>query len=156
MPAHYYGRVEIRRARPADGNAYLQLVHALATYEKLEAPDPTSCQRLLQHAFGDDPRYDLWVATLEERVVAYAVTFETYSTFRALPSLYLEDLFVHPDARRQGIGRSMLTTLRAHAEARGCGRFEWTVLDWNTDAQKLYSEIGATLLEEWRLCRLTL
>ena len=156
MPAHYYGRVQIRRATQADGPAYLELVLALAKFEKLEPPDEAGRQRLLDHAFGDDPLYDLWVATVDEGIVAYAVTFETYSTFRALPSLYLEDLFVHPDARRRGIARAILATLRAHAQARGCGRFEWTVLDWNTDAQQLYTEFGAKLLEDWRICRVTL
>lgn len=148
--------MEIRRATRADGPAYLDLVLALAAFEKLEPPDEPARERLLEHAFGSDPRYDLWVADLDGRVVAYAVTFETYSTFRALPSLWLEDLFVHPDARRRGIARAMLSALRAHAEARGCGRFEWTVLDWNADAQKLYASVGAELLDDWRICRVTL
>lgn len=148
--------MEIRRAAPADGPAYLELVRALAAYEKLDPPDDAACERLLADAFGERPRYALWVAELDGRVVAYAVTFETYSTFRALPSLYLEDLFVHPDARRRGIATAMLSVLRAHAEARGCGRFEWTVLDWNTDAQKLYTSIGAQILDNWRLCRVDL
>ncbi|HTM21741.1 MAG TPA: GNAT family N-acetyltransferase, partial [Kofleriaceae bacterium] len=82
--------------------------------------------------------------------------FPTYSTFLGRPGLWLEDLFVHPDARRRGIATAMLAYLRQVAEGRGCGRFEWNVLDWNVDAQTLYRGIGADLLQEWRLVRLVL
>jgi GNAT superfamily N-acetyltransferase len=148
----------IRRARPSDGAAYLELVRALADYEKLPGPDEAAGARLLADAFSDPPRYELWVAEASidggpPEVVAYAVTFATYSTFRALPGLYLEDLFVHPRARRRGIALQMLAHLEAEGRARGCGRFEWTVLDWNVDAQALYTQAGATLLPEWRIVR---
>jgi len=89
-------------------------------------------------------------------VVAYAACFTTYSTFRARPSLFLEDLFVHPAARRRGVATALLARLRQVAEERGCGRFEWMVLDWNRDAQALYAGIGAELLADWRLVRLDL
>ncbi len=148
--------MQIRPARPADGPAFLELVQALADFEKLQGPDAGARERLLADAFTDPPRYDLWVADDGGRVVAYAVTFATYSTFLARPGLWLEDLFVHPDARRRGIATAMLAHLRGVAEARGCGRFEWNVLDWNVDAQKLYEGIGATMLDDWRLVRLTL
>jgi GNAT superfamily N-acetyltransferase len=146
----------IRRARPSDGPAYLELVQALADFEKLPGPDDGARRRLIDHAFSEPPKYELWVAEDGGRVVAYAVTFPTYSTFLGRPGLWLEDLFVHPDARRRGIATAMLAYLRQVAEGRGCGRFEWNVLDWNVDAQTLYRGIGADLLQEWRLVRLVL
>jgi len=88
--------------------------------------------------------------------VAYAAHFMTYSTFRARPTLFLEDLFVHPKARRRGIATAMMARLRALAEERGCGRFEWFVLDWNKDAQVLYEGIGAKQIPSWVLCRVDL
>ena len=146
----------IRPANPDDGPSYIELVRSLAAFEKLPPPDEEACARLVADAFADPPRYRLWVAEDGGRVVAYAVTFETYSTFLARPTLFLEDLFVHPDARRRGIGTAMLEHLRDHARARGCGRFEWTVLDWNTGAQKVYHAFGAELLDDWRIMRVLL
>lgn len=146
----------VRRAVPADAPAYVALVRALADFEQLPAPDDAAAARLVAHAFATPPRYELWVGELDGEVVAYAVTFETYSTFRALPGLFLEDLFVHPKARRAGIATAMLARLREEAVARGCGRFEWFVLDWNVDAQKLYSRVGAEEHAAWRLWRVTL
>lgn len=147
--------MEIRKAVPADGPAFLALVRALAEYEKLDPPTPAACERLLAHAFGDPPRYELTVAEVEGTVAAYAVTFPTYSTFRALPTLFLEDIFVHPDFRRRGIARAMIGWLQAQARERGCGRMEWTVLDWNTPAKDLYDAIGAEFLREWQIRRLS-
>lgn len=148
--------MQIRKAVPADGPAYLALVRALAEYEHLAPPDDAACARLLAHAFGESPLYELWVAALDARVVAYAVTFRAYSTFRARPTLWLEDLFVHPDARRQGLARAMLDHLRAVALDRGCGRMEWTVLDWNAPAKRCYQSWGARRLDEWELMRVDL
>lgn len=149
--------MKIRRATPDDGPAYLDLVRALATFEELPPPDQAACERLLRDAFSEPPRYELWVAEgAAGEISAYAVTFSTYSTFLARPTLYLEDLFVHPRARRQGIATAMLRHLRELAEQRGCGRMEWMVLDWNTDAQALYERVGADMKQEWRLMRLTL
>ena len=144
----------IRAARPADGPAFVALVRALADFEKLPPPDAAAGHRLLEHAFGAEPRFELLVAEVEDRVVAYAVFFPMYSTFRAESSLYLEDLFVHPDARRQGIGRAMMHALARLAVARGCVRLEWTVLDWNDGAQRFYRSLGATILREWYTCRM--
>lgn len=148
------GPMEIRRAAPSDGPAFLSLVDALAEFEKLEPPDEDGRRRLLEDAFGARPRIELWVAELDGRVVAYGVLFETYSTFRALPTLYLEDLFVHPEARRRGVATAMMERFRALARERGCGRFEWIVLEWNTGAQALYRRLGAEMLDDWRVMRL--
>lgn len=143
----------IRRATPADGAAYIQLVRALAAFEALPAPDDAAAARLLEHAFGPRPRYELLVVELGGGLVAYAAFFETYSTFRAQPSLYLEDLFVREDARRRGIGEQLLRQLARLAVERGCGRFEWSVLDWNERARTFYRSLGARISTEWQLCR---
>ena len=157
--------MEIRPARPEDGPAVVALMRALAAFEKLPAPDVEAEKRLLEHAFprptppagaGPGP-VELWVATDDGgEVVAYAATFTAYSTFRARPTLFLEDLFVHPRARRRGIASAMLARLRDEAKRRGCGRFEWMVLDWNADAQKLYQAVGAAMMDAWRLMRIEL
>jgi len=148
--------MEIRRATPADGPGFIALVLALADMEKLEPPTQEAQQRLLEHAFGQSPPFQLWVADGDGAVVAYAVTFLTYSTFRAMPTLYLEDLFVSPAARRPGIATAILNRLRDHGRDLGCARFEWIVLDWNQDARALYEKFGATVFEEFRLCRVNL
>jgi GNAT superfamily N-acetyltransferase len=146
----------VRRAVPADGPAYVALVRALAEFEQLPPPDPAACERLVADAFANPPRYELWVGELDGDVGAYAVTFMTYSTFLAKPTLFLEDVFVHPRARRHGLATAILARLREEAVARGCGRFEWQVLDWNKDAQALYARIGAEEHSAWRLWRVTL
>jgi GNAT superfamily N-acetyltransferase len=144
----------IRAAAPADVGAVVDLVRALAEFERLPPPDAGAARRLAEHAFGPSPRVELLVAEDAGEVVAYAATFMTYSTFLMQPSLYLEDLFVRPTHRRQGIGGAFLRELAALAVARGCGRFDWTVLDWNTPAQQFYASLGAKLLPDWRVCRL--
>ena len=156
------GSITVRRAAPPDGPAFLDLVRALAVFEKLPPPTDAACGRLLRDAFGDPPRFELWVAELPAedtdagRVVAYAVTFMTYSTFLARPTLYLEDIFVHPHARRRGVARTMMAHLLDLARRRGCGRCEWVVLDWNHGAKELYRDIGAELHTDWQLNRVTI
>ena len=145
--------VVVRQARPADGPAFLALVRALAEFEKLAPPDAAAEARLIDDAFGARPLFELWVAEISDDVIAYAATFTAYSTFLARPSLYLEDLFVAPRARRRGVATAMLARLEAVARERGCGRFEWTVLDWNVDAVALYEGIGAQVMHEWKLVR---
>lgn len=147
--------MEIRPARPADGPRIVELIRLLARFEKLPEPDEAAAARLMADAF-ESGRLELWVADEGGEVVAYAACFTAYSTFRARPTLFLEDLFVHPAARRRGVATAMLAHLRRQAETRGCGRFEWMVLDWNLEAQKLYAAIGASLLPEWRLVRIDL
>lgn len=145
--------VDIRFATRTDVPEFIGLIQALADFEKLPGPDDAARERLIEHAFGPSPKYEVLVAEVEGEIVAYAIFFHTYSTFRAKPTLFLEDLFVHPRARRRGVARAMLARLRALAEERDCGRFEWMVLDWNTDAQKLYDGVGAKMLNDWRLYR---
>jgi GNAT superfamily N-acetyltransferase len=147
--------MEIRPARPSDVPAIVELITLLARFEDLPGPDEGTVARLTADAF-DKGRVELWVACDGDAVRAYAATFTTYSTFLARPTLFLEDLFVHPDARRAGIARAFLTRLRAEAVTRGCGRFEWLVLDWNVDARALYDGFGAKAHEAWRLSRVEL
>jgi GNAT superfamily N-acetyltransferase len=150
--------MEIRRATPDDGPAIVDLIRSLAEFEKLTPPDQAAGERLIHDAFfRSPPRIELWVVDGDDgRVAAYAACFECYSTFLALPTFFLEDLFVHPSERRRGIARRMLAHLREEAERRGCGRFEWFVLGWNEDAKALYREVGAEIEADWQLCRVSL
>jgi GNAT superfamily N-acetyltransferase len=148
-------RITIRRAGPADAESLLELIRALAAYERLEPPGPDARTRLLEHGFGPRPRFEAFLAEQGDVAIGYAIVFETYSTFLARPTLFLEDLFVRPEARRQGAGNALLRYLAAEAVTRGCGRMEWAVLDWNELAQGVYRHAGAERLDDWRLCRLT-
>ena len=149
--------VSIRPATPADGPAFLALVDALADYEKLPRPTDEARARLLADAFEiSPPRFALLLAEKEgDGVVGYAVTFETYSTFLAKPTLYLEDLFVHPEFRGIGAGGTLFDAVAAEALRRGCGRMEWSCLNWNSLAYEFYERRGATHLDEWRMYRFT-
>jgi GNAT superfamily N-acetyltransferase len=149
---------DILRIRPAtadDAGALLALVDALADYEKLERPSAEARRRLVRDGFGVEPRFEAHLAELGGRAVGYAITFLTYSSFLALPTLYLEDLFVLPEARRQGAGRALFAFLAREALDRGCGRMEWAVLDWNQLAIDFYERLGARRMSEWRSYRLT-
>lgn len=144
----------IRKAQPADGERLLFLIDALADFEKLPKPDTAAKQRLLRDVFGEHPRVEVFLAEVENAVVGYAFIFETYSTFLALPSLYLEDLFVLPEYRGRKIGYALFRQCVAEAQRRGCGRMEWTVLDWNRHAIDFYERLGARQLKEWFYYRL--
>lgn len=146
--------IEIRSATSHDLPEVLALIRALAVYEKLPGPDEEAARRFAADFAATPPRFELLVAARAGELVAYALFFPTYSTFLARPSLYLEDLFVRPDARGCGVGGALLERLAALAVERGCGRFEWVVLDWNVHAQEFYRALGARLLPEWQLCRI--
>jgi GNAT superfamily N-acetyltransferase len=146
----------IRSATPTDVPAIHALIRALAVYEKLEAMHVGTEEALAAHLFGARPYCEALVAVAgEQRVVGFALFFHNYSTFLARPGIYLEDLFVLPSERRQGHGRALLRALAQLALDRGCGRFEWTVLDWNEPAIRFYESLGAKRHDEWRLFRLT-
>ena len=147
----------LRRATRADAPALIELIVALAQFEKIPAPTAAEQQRLIEHGFGDRPRFEAWLAFWADvpQPVGYAVLFETYSTFRASPTLYLEDVFVSPAYRRRGIGSALLRHCIQVAYERGCERMEWTCLDWNKKAQAVYERIGARHLSDWYLYRLT-
>jgi len=147
--------IRIRPAEHADAEVFLTLVDALADYEKLDRPTPEARERLVNDAFGERPRIGVHLLELEGRAVGYTITFETYSSFLALPTLYLEDLFVLPEARKNGVGRAAFRYLAAEAVRRGCGRMEWQVLDWNQLAIDFYDRLGARRMTEWYTYRLT-
>ncbi len=145
----------VRPLTREDLPAFLGLIDALARYEKLPPPDDEARRRLAQDALSNPPRFSVLLAQQDDRIVGYAVYFESYSTFLARPTLYLEDLFVLPEARRLGAGRALMRELAREAVRRGCGRMEWQVLTWNSSAMAFYRQFGAKQLEDWCSFRLT-
>ncbi len=145
----------VRKAVRADAAEVLRLVDALAAYEHLQPPDAAAKERLIRDMFGERPRIEAWLCEVGGAAAGYAFVFETYSSFLALPTLYLEDLFVLPEYRKQKAGGALFTALVREAYWRGCGRMEWTVLDWNSLAIGFYERFKATHMKEWCLYRLT-
>ena len=144
----------IRAAELRDVNAIVQLIRALAEFEQLGHLLQVTPEKLRPHLFGEKPAAEAMVAESDGEVVAFALYFTNFSTFLAQPGLYLEDLFVTPAQRGRGIGESMLTRLARTAVERGYGRFEWSVLDWNEHAIRFYQRMGATVMPDWRICRI--
>ena len=132
----------------------------LAEYEVLEDQFDASATDLAEHAFGERPVCEILVATEasgasgEARVLGYALCFPSYSTFKTKACLYLEDLYVTPDSRGEGYGKALFAAAAAIAAARGCPRFDWSVLAWNQSAIGFYESLGAELMRDWRTCRL--
>ena len=147
--------ITTRSATPADVPALFSLIRALADYEKLSDAVTGSPEQLADHLFGVRPYIEVIVAARADQVVGFVLFFHSYSTFLTKPGIYLEDLFVLPDYRSQGIGKALLTHLARLAVDRDCGRLEWSVLDWNQPAIGFYKRMGATLLPDWRTCRVT-
>ncbi|HEY3328665.1 MAG TPA: GNAT family N-acetyltransferase [Capsulimonadaceae bacterium] len=148
----------IRRATTiADAHTLITLIQALADFEHLDGPDASAISRLIADGFErEHPLYEAYLAETDTGdAVGYVFIFQTYSTFLCRPSIYVEDLFVLPEHRGAGYGKALLTYCIQLAHERGCGRVEWTVLDWNTTAQDFYKSIGAKHLTEWHLYRLT-
>ena len=144
----------LRPASPADLPDLVRLIVALAEYEKLTHLLEVTPEKLHPHLFGEHPAAEALVAQTDGAgVVGFALFFTNFSTFLCRPGLYLEDLFVLPEHRGSGIGKALLRALGALAVERGCGRFEWSVLDWNANAIGFYEKMGATLLPDWRICR---
>ena len=146
----------IRRAKRSDAPALIRLIQALAAFENLTPPNRAQQRRLIKDGFGIRPRFEAWLAFRKKVAgpVGYAIVLETYSTFCASPTLYLEDIFVLREHRRQGIGSALLRHCVQLAYDRGCDRMEWTCLDWNRKAQSVYRRIGARRLDAWQLFRL--
>lgn len=147
--------LEILPATAADIPLLCDLIQALADYEKLSHEVVGNPEDLHQHLFGERPYAEALIARVEGQAAGFALFFHNFSTFLMRPGLYLEDLFVLPDYRRQGIGRALLRYLAQLAVERGCGRLEWNVLDWNAPAIAFYEQMGAEIKHEWRLCRIS-
>ena len=145
----------IRPATPADVGTLLALIRGLAEYERLEDQLEVTTERLATALFGERPVAEAVLAEAEDQVVGFALFFTNFSTFLGLPGLYLEDLYVRPEFRGRGHGTALLRHLARLARDRGCGRFEWSVLDWNEPAQRFYQAHGASILPDWRICRVT-
>jgi len=151
-------KIELRPLAREHVAAFCQLVIALAEFEKLPPPDEAAQARLIEDALGARPRIEVWLAFVNEDVEpsGYMILVETYSSFLALPTLYLEDLFVLPERRKGGVGGALLKKVVSLAHERNCGRVEWTALDWNVNAQQVYEQrIGAKRMSEWLLYRMT-
>ena len=145
----------IRPATPADTKEILRLIRELAIYEKMEDQAVGTEAMLREALFGARPACEALIAERNGRAVGFALYFTTFSTFLCKPGLYLEDLFVEPECRGLGVGKALLIRLAALAVERGCGRFEWRVLDWNEPSIKFYESLGATLMPTWILVRMT-
>ena len=143
----------IRPGTPRDAPAITALIRGLAAYERL--PQRASAAAIRRHGFGRRRHFQTLICRLDGRPVGLALYTFTYSTFLARPTLWLEDLFVVPTARGRGAGLGLLRTLARIAVRQGCGRMEWTVLDWNRPAIRFYRGLGAGLMREWILTRLT-
>ncbi|HVT80019.1 MAG TPA: GNAT family N-acetyltransferase [Phycisphaerae bacterium] len=148
----------IRPATESDVPAILGLLRELAEYEKLSHACVATEELLRQHLFGPEKAAEVIVAELDagtRQIVGYALFFKSFSTFLARPGLYLEDIYVQPQHRNQGIGKSMLRRLAQIAVERNYGRVEWCVLDWNAPSIAFYKSLGAFPMDEWTLYRLT-
>src|SRR5712671_4994639 len=145
----------IRPAKVGDVPIILELIRALATYERAPNEVTATEQGLTEVLFGEKPAAEVLLAFENETAVGFAVFFHNFSTWLGRPGLYLEDLFVRPEDRGKGYGRALLVDLAKIARDRGCGRMEWAVLDWNEPAIKFYRALGAKPMDEWTVFRLT-
>lgn len=153
---------EIRSATRADVPKIFSLIQALAEYEKLADQVTGSAEELASHLFVEPEGgvvnrgyIEAIVADFSGQLVGFALFLHNYSTFLTKPGIYLEDLFVLPEHRGDGIGKALITKVAEIAVERGCGRLEWSVLDWNEPAIGFYQRMGATVLPDWRICRVT-
>ncbi|RMF33572.1 MAG: GNAT family N-acetyltransferase [Chlorobiota bacterium] len=149
-------RCSIEPLRPELFESFVELIVALAEYEQLDPPDVAARERLYRDAFErTPPRYRALLALVGSCVCGYCIYLETYSSFLARPTLFVEDIFVHPTWRGQGIGKALMQELARRALEQGCGRMEWIVLDWNEPAHRFYASLGADRLPQWQLYRMT-
>jgi len=145
----------IRLAVASDVSLMLELIHALAAFER--APDAVVATEadLLRDGFGERPLFHCLIAEEDGVAAGFAFYFFNYSTWRGRPGIHLEDLFVRPEFRGKGIGKALLIEVAAVAVAKQCGRFQWDVLDWNQTAIDFYHSLGAKFLSEWRIMRVS-
>jgi GNAT superfamily N-acetyltransferase len=146
--------VTIRPATEADLGTIEELIRALAVYERLADEVVMNAELLRKGLFGDHPYAEVLIAEVEAEPVGFALFFHNFSTFVGRPGIYLEDLFVKPEHRGEGIGRALLKRLAEIAVERDCGRLEWAVLDWNESAIGFYKKLGARPNDDWTVFRL--
>jgi GNAT superfamily N-acetyltransferase len=147
--------IEVRSAAPEDVPIIRAFIRGLAEYEKLTHQFVATEASLQETLFGPRPYAEVLIGKLDGTPVGFALFFHNYSTFLAKPGIYLEDLFVLPEHRGKGVGKALLVKLARIARERNCGRLEWSVLDWNQPAIDFYQRIGAKVLPDWRICRMT-
>jgi GNAT superfamily N-acetyltransferase len=147
--------VTLRAATATDVPTILRCIRGLAEYERLPHECVATEALLHESLFGASPAAEVVLAMQGDRPAGFALWFRSYSTFLARPGIYLEDLFVFPECRGQGVGRRLLTHLAGIAVARGYGRLEWAVLDWNEDAIRFYRSLGALPMDDWTTNRVT-
>jgi GNAT superfamily N-acetyltransferase len=145
----------VRFAEPTDYSVLFELIQGLAEYEKLSHAVTGDALALKEHLFGSHRYIEAILAESAGKAVGFALFFHNYSTFLTKPGIYLEDLFVLPEYRRQGIGKALITKVAQITLERDCGRLEWSVLDWNEPAKEFYRSMGASILDDWRICRVT-
>ena len=148
-------RIAIRSATPADVPSILSFVRELAEYEQLAHEAVADEAGLARQLFGDTPRAEVLIAEVDNEAAGFALFFHNFSTFLGKPGLYLEDLFVRPQYRGLGLGKRLMVRLARIALDRDCGRFEWSVLDWNTPAVDFYRSLGAVGMDAWTVQRVT-
>src|SRR5215468_6759933 len=154
-PAGYMTNFQVRKATEPDVPVILSFIRQLAEYERLSHEAVITEDLLRQSLFGARPSAEVLLGYSGDEPVAFAVFFHNFSTFLGKPGLYLEDLFVIPEMRGKGFGRTMLVELARIARERNCGRFEWAVLDWNQPAIQFYKNLGAMPMDEWTIFRVT-
>jgi GNAT superfamily N-acetyltransferase len=147
--------IRIVPAQVDDVPVILRMIKALAEYEQLTHEVVATEEDLRQSLFGPRPAGEVLLAYSGDMPIGFALFFHNFSTFLGRHGLYLEDLFVVPEWRGRGVGKQLLAHVASIAESRNCGRMEWAVLDWNESAIAFYQRMGAHVLDEWRLCRLT-
>ena len=147
--------VQLRGATPADIPQILAFIQGLAEYEKLSHACIATEESLEETLFGARPYAEVILADYNSKPAGFALFFHNYSTFRARPGIYLEDLYVLPELRGKGIGKALLKELGRVALERGCARLEWSVLDWNTPSIEFYKSLGAEPQDEWTIFRVT-
>lgn len=148
-------KVLIRPAGPKDLPVILQLIRELAEYEKLTHEVAATEENLATTLFGPRPYAEVLIAEEGDNPAGFCLFFHNFSTFLSKPGIYLEDMFVRPIYRNKGIGKMFFAQLARIASERGCGRIEWSVLDWNAPSIEFYKKLGAVALDEWTIYRLT-
>jgi GNAT superfamily N-acetyltransferase len=146
--------IQIDPATQQDIPQILAFIRGLAEYEKLAHQCVATEESLRETLFGKRAYAEVLIARVEGMPVGFALFFHNYSTFLAKPGIYLEDVFVPVEHRGKGIGKALMKRVAQIAVERDCGRFEWSVLDWNEPAIQFYKRIGATVMDDWRICRL--